>query len=122
MYVHAVPLDSNFIFTRMILYGTTVILQCIPIMCLHVPRLLVSCNVHISWQHTRGSRHLMVAHMRKYTSRGSTRMEVHVLKVHTSHVITYLPSLSHYFTLICFWFTSTTDVMHHLFSIVHIKT
>ena len=46
-------------------------------------------------------------------------MEVHMLKVHNSHVITYLQSLSHYITLIFFWFTSTTDVMHRLFSIAH---
>ena len=153
------------------------ILLCIPVMCLHGPHLLVSCNVHISWRkhvevhiswnHMRGSKHLMVTHIRKYTSCGSTCVEVHVsgkhthgskrlvvarthahahthihthtqkytshenksvevcmLKVHNSHIITYLPSLLHYITPIFFWFTSTndTDVTHHLFSIAHIKT
>ena len=47
-----------------------------------------------------------------------------MLKVHNSHVITYLLILLHYITPIFFWFTSTTDtdVMHHLFSIVHMET
>ena len=119
---YMVPLNCNFISTCVISHGTMTILQCIPIMCLHGPCLLVSCNVHILWQHTCGSKRLVVAHMRKFTSRGSTRVEVHVLKVHNSHVITHIPSLSHYVTPIFFWFTSTTNVTHRLFSIVHIKT
>ena len=121
VYLHTIPLNCNFTFTCVILHGITTILQCIPLMCLCGPRLLVSCNVHGSWQHICRSKHLVVAHLRKFTSRGNTHVEVHVLKVHNSHLITYLPSLSHYITPIFFCFTSTTDVMHCLFSIVHIK-
>ena len=54
-----VPLNCNFIFPRVILHGTTAILQCIPITCLRRPRLLVSCNVHVSWKYTRGNTHLV---------------------------------------------------------------
>ena len=121
VYLHTIPLNCNFTFTCVILCGITTILQCIPVICLRGPRLLVSCNVHGSWQHICRSKHLVVAHLRKFMSRGNTCLEVHVLKVHNSHVITYLPSLSHYITPIFFWFTSTTDVMHRLFSIMHIK-
>ena len=120
VYSHTIPLKCNFTFTCVILHGITTILQCIPVMCLRGPRLLVSCNVHGSWQHICRSKHLLVAYLRKFTFRANTRVEVHVLKVNP-HVITYLPSLSHYITPIFFWFTSTTDVMHGLFSIVHIK-
>ena len=121
VYLHTILLNCNFTFTCVILRGITTILQCIPVMCLRGPRLLVSCNVHGSWQHICISKYLVVAYLRKFTSHGNTRVEVHVLKVHNSHVITYLPSLSHYITPIFFWFTSTTDVMHRHFSIVHMK-
>ena len=79
-------------------------------------------EVLVSWKHTHESKCLMVAHTQKYMSRRSTCVEVHMLKVHNSHVITYLPSLLHYITPIFFWFISTTEVMHRLFSIAHIKT
>ena len=125
-------LNCNFIFTCVISRGTMTILQCIPVTCLCGPHLLVSCNVHVSWQQMSGStclvktthesKCLVVAHTQKYTSRGSTCVEVHMLKVHNSHVITYLPSLLHYIIPIFFWFISTTDVMHRLFSIARIKT
>ena len=75
-----------------------------------------------AWKYTfRGSYHLVVAHAWKYTSGGSTRIEVHVLNAHNSQVIIYLPSLSHYITPISQHHV-TRDVMHRLFSMVHIKT
>ena len=73
-----VPLNCNFIFTRVITHGTTAILQCIPVACLRGPRLVVSCNVHVSWKLTRGSVRLVEAHAWKCTSRGSSRVEVYV--------------------------------------------
>ena len=45
-------------------------------MCLRGPRLLVLCNVHGSWQHICRSKHLVVAHLQKFTFRGNTRLEV----------------------------------------------
>ena len=59
MYVCTVLLNCNFIFPHMILHGTTAILQCIPVTCLCGPRLLVSCNVHVSWKYTRGNTRLV---------------------------------------------------------------
>ena len=118
-----VPLNCNFIFTRVITRGTTAILQCIPVACLRGPRLVVSCNVHVSWKLTRGSVRLVEAHAWKCTSRGSSRVEVYVSwklsrgsvrlveaqawNKTRMHVKTYLPSLSHYITPIFCWFTST---------------
>ena len=81
VYLYTIPLNCNFTFTCVILRGITTILQCIPVMCLRGPRLLVSCNVHGSWQHICRSKHLVVAHLRKFMSHGNTRLEVHVLKV-----------------------------------------
>ena len=78
MYIHTVPLNCNFIFTCVITRGTTAILQCIPVACLRGPRLVVSCNVHVSWKLTRGSVRLVEAHAWKCTSRGSSRVEVYV--------------------------------------------
>ena len=115
-YLATVPLNCNFIFTCVIMRGTTAILQCIPIACLRGPRLVVSCNVHVSWKLTRGSARLVEAHAWRCTSRGSSCMEVYVswkLRRGTKHacthmhVKTYLPSLSHYITPIFCWFTST---------------
>ena len=40
-------------------------------------------------QYTCVIKHLVVAHMRKLTSHGITNVEVHVLKIHNSHVIIY---------------------------------
>ena len=57
--VATVLLNCNFIFPRMILRGTTAILQCIPITCLRGPRLLVSCNVHVLWKYMRGNTRLV---------------------------------------------------------------
>ena len=125
-YVCTVPLNCNFIFTRVITCGTTAILQCIPVACLRGPRLVVSCNVHVSWKLTRGSVRLMEAHAWKCTSRGSSRVEVYVswklsrgsvrlveaqawnkTHMHSHAHKKYLPSLSHYITPIFCWFTST---------------
>ena len=53
-------------------------LQCIPVMCLRGPCLLVSCNAHASWQHACGSTRLVKAHTWKYTFRESTRVEVNI--------------------------------------------
>ena len=73
--LNTVPLNCNFIFPRVILRGTTTILQCIPITCLRGPRLLVSCNVHISWKYMRGSMHLVEVHVSWKHTHGSTHME-----------------------------------------------
>ena len=71
--LHTVPLYYNFIFTRMILRGAMTILQCILVTCLCGPHLLVSCNVHGSWQPR------MEVHVSwKLSSHGSTCMEIHV--------------------------------------------
>ena len=109
-YLHTVPLNCNFIFPRVILHGTMTILQRIPVMWLRGPRLLVSCNVHVLW---------------KYTSRGSTCMEVHAWKVYAwnkrhvyLHVETYLSSLSHCITSIFCWLTNTMSCM--VSSVAHI--
>ena len=116
IWTNTVPLNCNFIFTRVITRGTTAILQCIPVACLRGPRLVVSCNVHVSWKLTRGSVHLVEAHAWKCTSRGSSCVEVYVSWKLTRgtkhacthmHVKTYLPSLSHYITPIFCCFTST---------------
>ena len=66
MYIHTVLLNYNFIFTRVITRGTTRILHCIPVTCLRRPRLLIACNVHVSWKYMRGSTHVE-AHAWKYT-------------------------------------------------------
>ena len=58
--------------THMFNSGTTTVLQCIPVTCLRGPRLLVSGNVHVSWNYMRG----------KYTSRGSTHVKVYAWKVY----------------------------------------
>ena len=73
-----VPLNCNFIFTRVTTRGTTAILQCILVTCLRGPRLVVSCNVHVSWKLTRGSVRLVETHAWKCTSRGGSRVEVYV--------------------------------------------
>ena len=89
--VHTVPLNCNFIFPHVILRGTTTILQCIPVTCLHGPRLLVSCNVHVSWKYTCGNTRLVEINAWKYMSHGSTRMEVDAWKVYVwnkRHVLT----------------------------------
>ena len=80
-YVCMLPLNYNFIFTRVILQGTMTILQCIPVTCLCGPNLPVSCNVriymalgstrlevYVSWKYTCGSNRLAVSHAWKYTS------------------------------------------------------
>ena len=100
MYVRTVPLNCNFIFTRVITRGTTAILQCIPVACLRGPRLVVSCNVHVSWKLTRGSVRLVEAHAWKCTSRGSSRVEVYVswkkLRRGTKHACTHMHVKSTY--------------------------
>ena len=120
-----IPLNCNFIFPQVILRGTTTILQCIPVTCLHGPRLLMSCNVHVSWKYTRGNTRLVEVNTWKCTSRGSTRVEVYAWKVYVwnkrceySHVETYLPSLSHYITSIFCWLTNTRSRM--ISSVAHI--
>ena len=57
-----VPLNFNFILPCLISRGTTTILQCIPVTCLHGPHLLMSCNIHILWKYTHESTHLVEAH------------------------------------------------------------
>ena len=47
-YACMVPLNYNFIFTHVYTRDATIKLQCIPITCLHVPRFLVTWNVHVS--------------------------------------------------------------------------
>ena len=56
---YTVPLNCNFIFPCVILCGTTSVLQCIHVTCLRVPRLLVSCNIHVSWKYMRGNTRLV---------------------------------------------------------------
>ena len=90
-----VPLNYNFIFTCVISHGTTRILQCIPVTCLRGPRLLVACNVHVSWKYTRGSTRVKILAW-KYT-RGN---------FHAWHVKFYSPSLELYIN----WLVNSTPV------------
>ena len=46
---------STIIFTCVIMHGTTRILHWISVTCLRGPRLLIACNVHVSWKYTCGS-------------------------------------------------------------------
>ena len=105
-----VPLNCNFISTLVISHGTTKILQCIPVTCLHGPHLLVSCNVHVSWKYTHGSTCLMVIHISRKNTLGNTHVEG-TCKEQNLHVLTHnnllIPSLLHYITPIFFWLIST---------------
>ena len=79
LHVYMVPLNYNFILTHMIMHGTTRILHCVPVTCLHGPCLLIACNVHVSWKYMHRSTRM----------NGSTRVHSHVKKF-------YSLSLEHY--------------------------
>ena len=81
-----VLLNCNFVFTCMIMCGITTILQCIPVIYLHLPCLLVSCNVHISWKHTHDSTCLVEAHT------FITRCYVYAIVVNL-FVLSHIPSM-----------------------------
>ena len=136
MYLCTVTLNCNFIFTCVILRGTTTILQC-PLLrvCLdhayscHV--MYMSCGstrveVHILWEYLGESIRLMKTHTRKYTHGRYTLVTYthgrYTLLTNT-HVLTsktQLPSLSHYITPIFCWLTSTMSRI--VSSVVHIKS
>ena len=54
MEVRTVPLNYNFISTRMYTRGTTTNLHPLPVTCLRGPRFLVAWNIHASCRNTRG--------------------------------------------------------------------
>jgi len=53
---YTVPLNYNFIFTRVYTRGTTRKLQCLPVTCLRGTRFLVACNAHVTCGNTRGTK------------------------------------------------------------------
>ena len=122
-----VPLNCNFIFPCMILCGTTTILQCIPVKCLHGPRLLMSCNVHVLWNYTRGSTCLVEVNVWKYTSCGSTCVEVRAWRAYAcnkTHIFTrknlLIESIELHYTYILL--VDQRNVMYGCFSSAHIKS
>ena len=52
--LHTVPLNYNFISTRVYTRGTTTNLHPLPVTCLRGPRFLVAWNIHASCRNTRG--------------------------------------------------------------------
>ena len=52
--LYTVPLNYNFIFTRVYTRGTTTNLHPLPVTCLRGPRFLVAWNIHASCRNTRG--------------------------------------------------------------------
>ena len=80
-----VPVNYNFIFTSVILRGTTRILHCIPVTCLRGPHLLIACNVHVSWKYMRGST-CMEVHVWKHLH-GSTHVEQNMCALTRKNVL-----------------------------------
>jgi len=83
-----VPLNYNFIFTHVYTHGTTRKLQCHPVMCLHGPRFLITCNVHVMCRNTHGTKFTRVE--QKICTRTFTHVNYQILlKAHSILLVVY---------------------------------